>query len=275
MRIRAQFALSAIVLAAILARPSIGLAQSGVAAAGAHTDQGDAGAGESGSQTSPAPFANGIPSDQTLEIAPRIAAPPPAPPPPEPDSGTDSNAASAPADNPQTAARTPPPNSSRPYLGIDVQTIYSNDRPASLVTGLEVVSVDSDSPAAVAGLRGRTKMSSTGETGATVGALVPPLNLFVMPLLKKTGSLGQGGDLITAIDDRRVVNNYDLQNELESLKPGDVIYLTIVRAAANGSQQTLKLPIKLGDASKTVANAGDAGDVQSSTNPTASTAKQP
>jgi S1-C subfamily serine protease len=210
-------------------------------------------------------------SDQTLEIAPRIPAAPPAPP-PEPDSGGDSNDVTQPAaDNapapPQSLASL---NADRPYLGIAVQTIFSNDRPGAPVTGLEVVSVDDDSPAAIAGLRGRTKMSSAGESGATVGALVPPLDLFVMPLLKKSGSLGQSGDLIIAIDDRRVTNNLDLESELATLKPGDVIYLTITRSDKSGVQQTLKLPIKLGDASKAIANAGNSSGMPPSSSTGAS-----
>jgi S1-C subfamily serine protease len=96
-----------------------------------------------------------------------------------------------------------------------------------------------------------------------------------MPLLKKTGSLGQGGDLIVAIDDRRVANDFDLQSELESLKPGDTIYLTIVRSTKDGSQQKLKLPIKLGDASKAVANADDVGDTQPPSSSAGAPAKQP
>jgi S1-C subfamily serine protease len=94
--------------------------------------------------------------------------------------------------------------------------------------------------------------------------MMPPLNLFVMPLLKKTGSLGEGGDLIIAIDDRRVSTDLDLQSELALLKPGDTIYLTVVRAPKDAPQQTLKVPIKLGDASKAVANADENGRAQPS-----------
>jgi len=217
----------------------------------------------------PAPDA----SDQTLEISPRIAPPPPAAePPPQPGHGATGDNATAPPDgvNGETNVSISGANGAtqqgaalnphRPYLGIAVQTIYSNDRPGGVIAGLEVVSVDRNSPAEIAGLRGRTKMTSLGESGATAGALVPPLNLFVMPLLKKTGSLGQGGDLIVAIDDRRVLNDFDLQAELATLKPGDVIYFTIMRAMADGSQKTLKLPIKLGDADQAVAKAGASDD---------------
>jgi S1-C subfamily serine protease len=68
-----------------------------------------------------------------------------------------------------------------------------------------------------------------------------------MPLLKKTGQLGQPGDLIVAIDDRRVVGEADLETALGDSKPGDTIYLTVVRLASNGTRRTMKLPVKLGE----------------------------
>jgi PDZ domain-containing protein len=237
MRPRRQIALFAITLAAFVADMTCAWAQGG------------------------APSHNpAAPSDQTLEIAPRIAPPPPpaAESPPATTSGATGDDAAASRDGTTSASQQAPP-AKRPYLGIAVQTIYANDRPNGLVTGLEVVSVDRNSPAAVAGLRGRTKMTSIGETGATASSLIAPLDLFMMPLLKKTGSLGQGGDLIVAIDDRRVINDFDLQSELESRKPGDLIYLTITRAMTDGSRKTLKMPIKLGAARTATADAdGDA-----------------
>lgn len=268
MRLCRQFAPLAMIFAAFLACQQSALAQTGIGAAGPNGDQGAPGAS---SQTSTSAPADASTSDQTLEIRPRIPAAPPAPPPP--DSGSNSNDITQPADSapassaPQSLAAL---NADRPYLGIAVQTIFSNERPGAPVTGLEVVSVDDNSPAAIAGLRGRTHMSSAGESGATVGALVPPLDLFVMPLLKKSGSLGQTGDLIIAIDDRRVTNNLDLESELGTLKPGDVIYLTITRSDKTGAQQTLKLPIKLGDASQAISNAGNPGNIPSSTTSAAS-----
>jgi PDZ domain len=239
MRLRRQVALFAITLAAFAAHMTCALAQSGVTPA---QDQ----------------SAHDQP-DQTLEIAPRIAPHPPAAetPPPAPASD-DVEPSTGNTDNSSQQA----PAAPHPYLGIAVQTVYSRDwahgpSAALEVAGLEVVSVDRNSPAAIAGLHGRTKMSSLGESSATVSSLVPPLELLMVPILKKTGSLGQDGDVITAIDDRRVINDFDLASELESLKPGDVIYLTVTRTMANGSQKTLKLPIKLGDAAQAATAAAD------------------
>jgi hypothetical protein len=274
MRSRRQSALFAITVAAFLACATCAFAQSGVTHAGVSAaDRAATADGAVPSQApgmlAPAPDA----SDQTLEISPRIVPPPPAASPaPQPRTDATGDDATAPADGANGDANASIPgaggigqpaaasNPHRPYLGIAVQTIYSNDRPGGVVAGLEVVSVDPGSPAETAGLRGRTKMTSLGESGATAGALVPPLNLFVMPLLKKTGSLGQGGDLIIAIDDRRVLNDFDLQSELAALKPGDLIYFSVVRTMADGSHKTLKLPIKLGDADSAVAQPGASSD---------------
>lgn len=199
-------------------------------------------------------------SDQTLEIAPRYAPPTPSEPAAPPANvGTPDTTAPAPGQYSSVAPDTgAAANQARPYLGMTVQAIYANDQPGRLITGLEVVSVDSGGPAARAGLHGRTKMSSLGETGATAGALLPPLDIVMMPLLKRAGSLGHGGDLIIAIDGKRVRDNLDLQTALASLKPGDTIYFTILRTMPDHSQKTLQLPVKLGAAAEATATANSA-----------------
>jgi len=188
--------------------------------------------------------------DQTLEIAPRIVSPPPpiqddqsepatGSAPPEPDTSGIVNA-------PENAGAEAQANPPRPYLGIGVQYIVSHDTPGRDIHGLEVVSVDQGSPAQRAGLHPRGAITELGATGTTAGALMAPLDLVVMPLLKKTGQLGESGDLIIAIDDRRVDSESDLKDELDAAKPGDTIYFTLVRTGQNGKQETLKIPVKLG-----------------------------
>jgi S1-C subfamily serine protease len=134
-----------------------------------------------------------------------------------------------------------------PYLGISVQRIDSHSTPGRAIEGLEIVSIDPNSPAERAGLKGRDGMTRLGASGATAGALMAPLDIALMPLLKKTGQLGQPGDLIVAIDDRRVVGEADLETALGDSKPGDTIYLTVVRLGSNGTRRTMKLPVKLGE----------------------------
>lgn len=275
MRASQTLALLTIAVAVLIAHGKGALTPSALAADGASNDR-QATIARPQSQTSASSVVAQADSDRTLEIAPRVAPPPPAAERlPEPTEDANLNDHAAPPDDANAIVQsTPPANESRPYLGIGVQSIYSNDRPGRTIAGLEVVSVDRNSPAAIAGLRGRGKMTAVGESGATVGAMMPPLNLFVMPLLKKTGSLGEGGDLIVAIDDRRISNDLDLQSELASLKPGDTIYLTIVRAEKDGAQQTLKVPIKLGDASKSIANADENAGARSSSS-SATSPRQP
>src|SRR6266849_5039941 len=217
--------------------------------------------------------------DQTLEIAPRAAPPVTISPPEpatespaannaEPENGSGSAAASPPStpasDNGSAAA-----NQKRPYLGASVQYIYSDDTPGRVVQGLEVVSVDPKSPAERAGLHGRGAMTKMGATGATASVLAPPLDLVLMPLLRRAGSLGATGDLIIAIDDQPVKSDKDLGSALGALKPGDTVYFTIARTMPDNSHKTYKIPVKLGDPSEAVTEASGDG-ASASTGPNGS-----
>jgi len=191
-------------------------------------------------------------SGGTLDVSPRIVAPPPVPaassPAAEPPMPADLTGV-APADlygaTEPDAGNADATTGKLPYLGIAVQYIVSNDTPGREVHGLEVVGVDPASPAEQAGLHGRGQLTKLGASGATAGALFAPLDLVIMPLLKKAGELGEDGDLIIAIDDNRVESESDLKSALAVLKPGDVIYLTLVRQHQGGWHETLKLPVRL------------------------------
>ena len=257
-----------IVIGSIL-RPTCGFAQNGV------LRNGTAAAGTTNVEPllpEDSSVAPGVPSQRTLEIAPRVVAPPS--PAAAPSSSGDaanqantdddiSDAAGTADDAAHMKAMTQAsggetgtvPWRSRPYLGLSVQYIVTHDPPWKIVQGLEVVSVDDGSPAALAGLKGRGQMTSVGETGATASNLMAPLNLIVMPLLAKSGSLGSTGDLIVAIDDKRIDKADALREALDSDKPGDIIYLTVVRAGSASQKNTLKVPVKLAAAK---ASAGDA-----------------
>jgi hypothetical protein len=200
-------------------------------------------------QSAPANVTAGDQSSGTLDVSPRIAAPPPV------SASTPAAEPPLPADMPGVAPAdlygAPEPDAGDadagklPYLGIAVQYIVSNDTPGREVHGLEVVGVDPASPAEQAGLHGRGQLTKLGASGATAGALFAPLDLIIMPLLKRAGDLGEDGDLIIAIDDNRVESESDLKNALAALKPGDVIYLTLVRQHQGGAHETLKLPVRL------------------------------
>jgi hypothetical protein len=194
-------------------------------------------------------------SGGTLEVPPRVLAPPPPPAnsTPVPESSASTDAADTGLPDPAAVDQalrdaTQPDKSTKslPYLGISVQYIVSNDTRGPAVRGLEVVSVDPASPAEQAGLHGRGQMTKLGASGSTAGELMAPLNLIILPLLKKAGDLGEDGDLIIAIDDSRVEAESDLEDALGSLKPGDVVYLTVVRQHQDNKHETLKLPVRLG-----------------------------
>jgi hypothetical protein len=193
-------------------------------------------------------------SDAALEIPARNGSPP-----------TDVSPAAIPTDSgeffnsgeqelPPVPTSGPPPSMLSaaptqvlPYLGVSVQRVESHSTPGRDIDGLEIVSVDPDSPAQRAGLHGRRGMTELGASGATAGALIAPLDIALMPLLKKTGQLGQTGDLIVAIDDRRVSGEVDLETALAHSQPGDTVYLTVVRLANDSTHQTVKIPVKLGN----------------------------
>lgn len=133
-----------------------------------------------------------------------------------------------------------------PYLGIAVK--YTTQCYLGMEErGLEVQSVHPDSPAAEAGLRGRTPVSVAGALGGAATTLLGPLNLMVSPLLERAGAFGQGGDLIVAADDKRIRKKSDLEQELRRLHPGDTLYLTVIRPLIGGAHRTMKLAVKVGN----------------------------
>ncbi len=208
--------------------------------------------GQSGTKSIPAG------GDQTLVIPP--TGPAPAPPSAEtprapeesaPEQNAPEQNAPAPdigSDNAPLPADLPAPenNGPRPYLCISVlYTVATRD--GQQVSGLEVMDVDADSPAARAGLKSRTPMTTIGASGATAGELLGPLDAALRPLLAKSGQLGEDGDLIVAIDDHRVTSDSDLPDHLSRLHPGDIIYLTVLRQQRGGSYKAVKLQVPLGD----------------------------
>ncbi|HKN00777.1 MAG TPA: PDZ domain-containing protein [Candidatus Binataceae bacterium] len=121
--------------------------------------------------------------------------------------------------------------------------------------GLEVVSLDPSGPAAQAGLRSRTGASALGVVGATAGLMLGPVELIVAPLLERSGALGTGGDLIVAIDDVRVRDARELQRAVRHLKPGDTVYLTVIRPLHDRGHQTMRVAVRLDEWRPPVANA--------------------
>ncbi|MGH7812768.1 MAG: PDZ domain-containing protein [Candidatus Binataceae bacterium] len=141
----------------------------------------------------------------------------------------------------------------RPYLGISVRYTTKCYLGAE-EHGLEILTVDPDSPAKRAGLRGGTGPSTLGASEITAGGMLG-LSPLVNKLIAKSGSMGLGGDLIVAVDDHRVRTQNDLDEAMARLKPGDTMYLTVIRPIPDG-HKTLKIAVHVGALGQPFANAG-------------------
>ena len=145
----------------------------------------------------------------------------------------------------------------RPYLGVTVQfttqSILGKEE-----HGLEVLTVDPNSPAAQAGLQARSGMTTVGASVSTLTEMLPGGTFLANKALGSSGAMGKAGDLIVAVDDRRVRDQSDLESAISRLKPGDTMYLTVIRADGN-SHKTIKIAVRVGAAGEPIANASPTG----------------
>jgi hypothetical protein len=113
------------------------------------------------------------------------------------------------------------------------------------VHGLEVTQIIPDGPAVQAGIKKRADAPLAG-VGAAAQALLGPLGMAFMPL-QEQAELKRSGDLIVAVADVRIHSENELRHELDKLKPGDLVYLTMMRALPSGAAQTRTTAIKVGE----------------------------
>jgi len=149
----------------------------------------------------------------------------------------------------------------RPYLGITVQYV-SKCYNGGEEHGLEVLTIDPNSPAAQAGLHARSGMTAIGAAVTTLTGILPFGASLTNNALATSGAMGQGGDLIIAVDGNRVRDQSDLENAMSRLKPGDTMYLTVIRP--NGTDEhthsaPLQIAVKVGAVGEPIANAAPAG----------------
>lgn len=132
----------------------------------------------------------------------------------------------------------------RPYLGVDLE--YTTQCYMGMEEhGLEVVDVYPDSPAARAGLIARTGSTPAGDLKALGSVLLLPIAPITFPLLRKSGALGTGGDLIVAVDDVRVRNGKELLSALGHVKAGDTTYITVIRPLQGGYHRTMRIALHI------------------------------
>jgi PDZ domain len=216
--------------------------------------------------TSPAPGIRSQPeSDRTLELAPQTGTRPPegkvkvipgdrAYNPGENSALIDRNY------NPDETGAEMKGEHKLPYLGITVQWA-SKCFLGKEEHGLEIFSVDPNSPASQAGLRANRE-GSAKTTAALAGAVLGPIGALLDPWLER-GIEEKSGDLIVAVDDHRVRSRLDLEDELAKLKPGDKMYITVLRPLPGGGHRELRIAVKVGHPGDAFASAGSSPPAQS------------
>ncbi len=148
----------------------------------------------------------------------------------------------------------------RPYLGITVAYVTKCYQGGE-EHGLEVLTIDPNSPAAHAGLQARSGMTAIGAAVSTLSGILPFGAVLSNKALSTTGAMGQGGDLIVAVDDKRVRDQSDLENAMARLKPGDTMYLTVIRPDGSDERaphKTIKIAVRVGAVGEPIANAASA-----------------
>jgi S1-C subfamily serine protease len=148
----------------------------------------------------------------------------------------------------------------RPYLGITVAYV-SKCYQGGEEHGLEVLTIDPNSPAASAGLQARSGMTAIGAAVSTLSGILPGGSILASKALATSGAMGQGGDLIVAVDDKRVRDQSDLENAMARLKPGDTMYLTVIRPDGSDERaphKTIKIAVRVGAVGEPIANAAPA-----------------
>ena len=117
--------------------------------------------------------------------------------------------------------------------------------------GLLILKVHKNSPAAEAGLHGySTAAHSALEGVALAAAMVFPPAVLVVAVLEGT-HVGESYDMIIGVDGKRVTNYLDFEDEMRDAKPGDVVYLSVVR---NGKRRQIPVHVPIAAAAAKAAN---------------------
>jgi len=111
--------------------------------------------------------------------------------------------------------------------------------------GLEVTSIDRNSPAEQAGLQATGNKGGMIAAAETASAFLGPLQLLTNHYMEKA-AMADRGDLIVAVDDQRVRSSADFNDAMARVHPGDTLYLTVIRPLPGGDHATMKIAVKVG-----------------------------
>jgi S1-C subfamily serine protease len=59
-------------------------------------------------------------------------------------------------------------------------------------------------------------------------------------------AMADRGDLIVAVDDQRIRSQADFNDAMAKARPGDTLYLTVIRPLPGGDHATMKIAVKVG-----------------------------
>lgn len=117
----------------------------------------------------------------------------------------------------------------RSPLGMQLREDQRKLNSGEVATGLLVVGVEQHSAAAIAGLHAVNHTPHDVVNGLAVAAsLFFPPAVLVIPIAEQM-SLGESYDLIIGVDGTRVTNYLDFEDRLRDLRPGEIVYLSVVR----------------------------------------------
>jgi PDZ domain len=117
-------------------------------------------------------------------------------------------------------------------LGIQLRQDQRELKSGAAAKGLLIVDVAKGSPADNAGLNALQDGPKQVLTGlAAAGSMMFPPAMVLLPIIPLL-PIGHDGDLIIAVDGTRVANLLDFEYATHDAQPGEIIYLTIVRAGA-------------------------------------------
>jgi hypothetical protein len=114
-------------------------------------------------------------------------------------------------------------------LGLELREAQRQLKDGEKADGLLIVRVMPNSPAAKAGLRSYHKTAHDLLEGTAVAAaLIFPPAVIAVPLIDGL-SVGESYDMVIAVDGTRITNFLDFEEQMRDLRPGDVVYLSLVR----------------------------------------------